>query len=844
MNFRATPRRLIRRFAAVTGAGLLVLGLGATSAAQGVPVPQSPSDPAFAEEWVSESARPGESDSPVRMDLVEAPTLVDGPLTAGATLTLTIRLTNTTQEPIEQLTVTPQRAEGATSVSQARSMLAGPSSNFGYYAQSVLVDGLAPEEQRDITLNVDTDPAEDSTLSITQAGTYPVLVSLLGTDPTSGAPGLLSSERFALPVTDRAAAPANPPAPTATEEEATPGLSMIYPVTADVDITPGETGDAPGQQPLILSSEQVAEQLGPDGRLSRLLDVYADSAPSDGTCLAVDPELVDVVDRMSRGYSVSDYRPLPERPQRLRDSWGDTDEGQTTVPGGGAELAEEWITRLTDIAATECLISLPWANADLNALSATGDRWLMREALERGPTTLHRVLGTTGLTNTVLAPTGYVDPAATRTLGWADHSDSTVGSAGMTTAWEQSVSQRAADDSSALGTDAPAPQEPVRVLVANNTVWGDQTAGRFSNLAPGITAVGFHDSLAATFAATGTTPETVAYSNPDLRHPLELDSPLARDLSAMAALQLAVAEQAEDAPVLATLSLALDPSTAQRTLDMANALIDSGQAEPLSLTDYLTPSSEETAELTSTPSLIDEEQPPFGTPYSDPGLYSDPEILRASQQARYTDDLTRILSNDPALALTRYGYTLPLRRDQIRALSAVGRRSFESFDEAVTETDELLRGNGFAVQQLRSSILLLPPGNVYTRTSENSPLLIVAENRLPLPVEAMIEYDSADPVRLDAPNPVRIPAHGSLTVQMTADLPDRSEQSQLRVWLANLNGSQISTPVELTVQTRGTTLALVAATALLGLVLFLGSVIRLLRRRQRPPVPDEPPDSS
>ena len=48
------------------------------------------------------------------------------------------------------------------------------------------------------------------------------------------------------------------------------------------------------------------------------------------------------------------------------------------------------------------------------------------------------------------------------------------------------------------------------------------------------------------------------------------------------------------------------------------------------------------------------------------------------------------------------------------------------------------------LRDLRSSVALIPPGNVYTRVSESSPLLIVAENGLPLPVEAKLQYDAPD----------------------------------------------------------------------------------------------------
>ena len=71
--------------------------------------------------------------------------------------------------------------------------------------------------------------------------------------------------------------------------------------------------------------------------------------------------------------------------------------------------AAVWLDKVRHIAATGCVVSLPWANADLNAVARTGDTWLMREAVERGPFVLQRVLGTAGTLNTVVTGTGYVE---------------------------------------------------------------------------------------------------------------------------------------------------------------------------------------------------------------------------------------------------------------------------------------------------------------------------------------------------------------------------------------------------------------------------------------------------
>ena len=144
---------------------------------------------------------------------------------------------------------------------------------------------------------------------------------------------------------------------------------------------------------------------------------------------------------------------------------------------------------------------------------------------------------------------------------------------------------------------------------------------------------------------------------------------------------------------------------------------------------------------------------------------------------------------------------------------------------------------------------LLPPGNVYTRASESSPLLLVAENRLPLPVEATIAYAATDPddaIRLNRPGTVLIPAAGSITVQMTADIPSDQDQTQISLWLATPDGAPISSPVDISVQTRTGTAGLVVLVALLIVVMGLALVMRFGRQRRkkgadrpRAPAPDD-----
>lgn len=120
-------------------------------------------------------------------------------------------------------------------------------------------------------------------------------------------------------------------------------------------------------------------------------------------------------------------------------------------------------------------------------------------------------------------------------------------------------------------------------------------------------------------------------------------------------------------------------------------LMSSRIAEPMPLEEYTRP-----------PEQIDQaDLEALGTPYNDPTVYSDTEILNAGQQARYIDDLTSILVNDGAIALTRYGYTLPLRLDLLAALPVTHRRALTFYTDAELRTRTRLNGGGMRWGRLK-----------------------------------------------------------------------------------------------------------------------------------------------
>ncbi|WPF66148.1 MULTISPECIES: hypothetical protein [unclassified Corynebacterium] len=868
-------RALLRplSLAAVTTTAALCSAFPLMPSAQADVLPLSPTSETSREAWINPLVRPNEEDSPVRVELLHINGGTQAHLESGQELRLSVRVRNTSDAPVEQLTLQLRRAAAVSTVAEARQAIAQDLSAYSQILSPVVLpDSLDPGEEREVELRASTTPGVGESLALEPGSTYPVAVAASGVVGTNSSPTTnttqasavqpLSTERFVVDTNPRPASSNNTPAPeaeananTETNPDNPQGLSLLYPLSEPTHIVPGETGEAPEAAPLILSEDSLAHSLASGGRLHSLLSAYeralASSQVAESTCLALDPALLSTVNRMQGGYTVAKTRhSLGQPTRRLRDSWGSRSEDQTGTPGTGSQAAQAWLERLSHVAAQQCVVALPWANADLDAVQRTANPWLMREALQRGQEVISQVLGVQPQRGVVVPGSGYVSEATVPSLAWADQEGD------LTQAWEAHATQeeqraehspdteRGSDstlDSPALpdatsATHPQAPQQPVSVVVANNTVWAAPEVDRFAQIAPGIRAVTYPASLAATLAATGEEPATAGYSNPEGRFDPTLDSATARHITAAAALRRSVEEsRLAEQPMLVTPPAALSAETGAMLLTEVDSALSSQRARPMSLSAYLTPEASQAEDLAALVAATPApgENPRLGAPFLDPSVYSDAEVLRTTQQANYTDDLTGLMMNDPSIALTRYAFTAPLRQDLLAALSVTRRRSVVSFNDAVSAASRRLSGNREVLQGLRGSVTLLPPGNVYTRTSESSPLLIVAKNGLPLPVDATMRYHTAQQARITVPTHLRIPARGSITVNMTADIAKEDEQAQMDLWLASSDGSTISDPVRIAVQTRA---SLVGASALivgLGGLLLAVTLFRVGRSRRR-----------
>ncbi|MDT8910463.1 DUF6049 family protein [Amycolatopsis sp. PS_44_ISF1] len=227
---------------------------------------------------------------------------------------------------------------------------------------STLTEALEPGQSARFDIRV---PLNGRTLS--KPGVYPMLVNVNGT-PEFGGAARLAAVSLLMPVLSAPGGKANPPAAKRAN------VSVLWPIT---DSTPHVLSSPYGGQ-LTLSDDTLEKELKPDGRLYSLVSAARAAQENnprvrDSLCFAIDPDLLQTVDAMTRGYVV----------------------GGAPGPGGGA--AKDWLSSLQALVKGRCVVTMPFADADLTTLgkvhSATGaDPDLLQSALG-GAATIQRLLG-------------------------------------------------------------------------------------------------------------------------------------------------------------------------------------------------------------------------------------------------------------------------------------------------------------------------------------------------------------------------------------------------------------------------------------------------------------------
>ena len=790
--------------------------------------------------------------------------------------TYSLRIRNTSPGTIRGLTLSLKTAPAAGSPAQVRTSLLSNSGEYPHSSPARPLQrsngtevSLGPGETADVDVRLVRDPSfkDDGTTptpenptgettgpagalapmsfglpDTAQAGTYPLMFALGGTPGTADgadgggeAAGEQAAQGTELLAVTRATAVVTP---EENEEEEGSGdsgtpLTFLWPLGSETHATPGAVGDAPEPAELYLSEDSLGEQLKEGGRLRTLLDSYRSALDGpqgtkirEASCLAIDPDLLQTVERMADGYRVGGSAPKPvEERKRLRDSWGDIfNTKDRSEPGAQDKAAAAWLGDLRETAKKSCAVALPYGGADINTTAqatgptnpeggsdaSTSAAWLSMHTLGRGAATIHEILGTTPVANIAIPSSGYLTPEALPYLA-AAKMDPAAAEADLSRRFENTLKGQAI-----LPTLDP--KVPVTALVANNTLLTQQAAQNPDtsgeerqdpatqqadqqwndrllklNDAGSLRALRYSGDLGTVLAATGTRPNTTGYSNPQSRFDANADSEATRMSTALAVLQQ---ELASPEPILAVPpgQWEVDEQDATALMDYIEQAFATGQATPASLDDALRPRGLKNSEL-----ALGEVTQPF----ADPGK---PTAALAPQLATLADrirSLTLMMANSRKIALTREQFTRPILTDLARATSNYGTRNPAEQAAASQRAAARVAGAAETADALRNSVTLLPPGNVFTRTSEAAPLIVAAQNGLPLPVPAKIRYrntldeHAGHPATILESDAQMIPARGSLTVSI--DLGAANRRSDLDLWLASPNDKRISDSVQVSV---------------------------------------------
>jgi hypothetical protein len=708
-------------------------------------------------------------------------------------VTVRATVTNTGDRRVDDVSVRMQAATAVDTTAGLRTSLTLDQDRFERVGDFVTVaDSLEKDESRQFDMSMQLRSTTEPSLGIEAPGVYPLLLNVNGT-PEYGGTARLDDARFLLPVVGL---PRNPGEMDPTAPGAMPlppntrnpvAMTVLWPLADIPRLAAGIPGSVDERVRLI--DDELAGELATGGRLDTLLKAVEfatqpgldpDGRLASSLCIGLDPDLLVTVSNMTRGYLVVD---------------NPADPASTTREGTGSAAAGQWLSRLETIASSTCVTAMPFAQTDLGAVADIGDSTLLSSAVSAPADIVDGILGITSTRGFTWSTTGGVD---------ADTADA------LRTAGTGTV--LVADNSISPPTSAP-----TSLLVSSETRPSD------TQQTETLAATQYDAATAAALAGVGDTPSTPALTPTEQRFDLATDSRTARLQDALGALNFHALVGTDRpgrtvtvAPPQYWTAGGDEPSA---ILSTVSSLLRSGLATPRPLAELL-------AEPTSGPPVT--------------GIDAATELdtgtigLVQSQSAR-VDTLMQSLVEDPQSALTPRLYTAPLREDMLRALSTAGRASAASDETGVMARDRLAAIR-IGLDTIYGSVTVLAPGGVYTLASEQSPLLLVARNDLPVPVNVLLRVDAPPEMTISDVGVTQLPARGSRTITVPAEVDDTRNLS-VDFSVTTLDGSRLGEVSTVSVRSNAYGQALAIITACAGALLLLLAGRRLWHRFRGQPDP-------
>jgi hypothetical protein len=708
-----------------------------------------------------------------------------------STVTVAGTVRNVGDRAVDEVAVRLQRAAPVSSAEQLRTSLTFEQNVFDTVGDfETLTDKLDVGQSVPFTLSMPLRGPSGPSLDINAPGVYPMLVNVNGA-PDYGQQARLDDARFLLPVVGVPRDPLapDPAAPTATPvapDIANPlAVSVMWPLADRPRLAAGNPGSL--DEKVRLVDDDLATSLASGGRLDGLVSalefatgsaVDPGGALANSVCLAVDPDLLVTVSNMTRGYLVVDNPADPTGPSH---------------DGTGADAASAWLERVRALASKLCVTAVPFAGTDLSAVAEIGDTLLSTSAVTTPSDVVDTILGVTSRRGLTWPDAGAVDTATASLLAGQ----------GQNTA-----------------------------LVAANTVAGDQPQDLVDVAVPGsstgsILAALFDPASATALAAIGDQPQTPSFTPVDQVYDLAKDSRTARLQDALGALTW---ESLTPTPgrertltVVPPQGWTADGDEAAAVLGTVSAMLRSGLGSPRPWSVFL-------SRTVTTPATT----PSYPAAASADGT---PESIRdgAAGQVGRIDSMMAALVDDPQNALTPARFTNPMREDLLRAMTTTDRRGALRTD---AETEAAIRvGNvRTEVDDLLASVSIIAPGGVFTLASEQSPLLLVARNDLPIGITVRLAVDAPPAMEVDDIGPTLLPPRGSRSLQVPARVSD-SEKMVVQIGLTTADGTVLGEPATVNVRSNAYGRALAIITAGAGVLLLLLAGRRLWHRFRGQPDP-------
>lgn len=707
----------------------------------------------------------------------------DGP----STLTVSGTLTNNGTEPFDQLVVRVQRGGPMSAEGDLRDALDGNAGADAVTPQFLpLADRIAPGEQVPVRLTLPLRGAPDTGLALSQTGVHELLVNVNGV-PQGGTRARLAAVRMLLPVVSLPPLSADTkPKPVKPAGAPTP-FALLYPI-AD---TPRRLSTVTPEPTVMLTDDELAASLAPTGRLGGLVAAFAEKAPlgskvRDSTCLAVDADLVETVAAMRAGYMFRGSDGIP-------------------VPGTGAEVAKRWLDQLVSAARGGCVIALPYADADIVALTRGGMASEATAAATDGRDVLADVLQTSVAPGLTWPVDGAVDGP---TLAAIADADATSGGTSLVLSADsvaQGRSRRTGGVVQLAGerqNQVAALADPLLSLAASGPdAKADSDAGR-GGAAPASTPAGIATPLSTQDAIGALTFRIQAGARDTANSPLLLAPPH---------------------------QWAAEGTGARALLDAVGQLITAGGLEPRRIDEVLA------AGPPATPPTAARE---IAYPLRAAGREVQAGVVDSIRTAAGDlADLRSTVVELPDSGINPDDVFTPLRRGLVRPVSAAWRGRPVAAGVSA--------GAGLArIDDIRNTVRVIDPPSPYSLGTSDAPLPLTVANGLPVAVKVRVEVASTAGLRVAPIEPVIIPPLGRRQVSADAKVT-RSGQFTVDVAVRTPEGKQLGPPSRVRVHSTayGTiTLWLMAIAGVLLVVLAARRVLRRIRGEpSRPEVTGQVP---